>query len=337
MNSETTDNELLLPTIESYTEHNGQTLLHVAVSEGHTDILDLLLVSGAEKTVADAHLNTPLHYAAITRQWLSGILLLDHNAAADLANQDGDTPLHLACKGGFNAKPSPTKGRTGVKSSADVVAGATVDPTPITATNRDEIDPAQSDEEEEKRVSLTMEHYLMFLHRLISAAPSSKTALNLEGETPFYCACRAYLAGQSSVVTLLFLHRNNCLINQPNARGFTPLHLACAQRHLELVEILLHLGAKPDGNTPIGSPLDFARKQRFFDVVALLGNTVSPTIPPALLASNIMSLFLFSRFLSFFLSFSLSFFLSFSLSLSLSLSLFLCSLMSYLSDMTFMT
>jgi ankyrin repeat protein len=78
----------------------GDTPLHKAASQGHDDILQLLLNHGASVDTVNYLGFTPLHRAAIHGH--DGILqlLLNHGASVDDVNNVGDTPLHkAACRG----------------------------------------------------------------------------------------------------------------------------------------------------------------------------------------------------------------------------------------------
>ena len=76
-----------------------QTPLHLACSEGHTDIAKLILSSPAAKVnLFDSQQKTPLMYAT-ENQWHSIIdELLKRKADTDLKDRKGNTALHYACK-----------------------------------------------------------------------------------------------------------------------------------------------------------------------------------------------------------------------------------------------
>jgi hypothetical protein len=63
-------------------------------------------------------------------------------------------------------------------------------------------------------------------------------------------------------------------INFSGHNGYTPLHFACANGHLECVSILLQLGADPSASTGKGrgylTPLHIASQAGFDDIVSLL-------------------------------------------------------------------
>lgn len=84
-------------------DHDGDTLLHIAVIKGslglvksfvqvvpHPDFLDIL---------NDLH-QTPLHLAILTGQPKIARILVVAGATVDLRDRHGNTPLHIACKCG---------------------------------------------------------------------------------------------------------------------------------------------------------------------------------------------------------------------------------------------
>ncbi len=72
------------------------TALHVAVFNGKTDAVKLLLKDGANINAHTAAGYTPLHIAAIKDNAEIAKILLDDGAAVDAVAAGGETPLHLA-------------------------------------------------------------------------------------------------------------------------------------------------------------------------------------------------------------------------------------------------
>lgn len=79
---------------------NGNTPLILASSEGHTDVVIILLAHKASPNIRGVHEATALHFAAQRREVEIAKLLIqagaDHNPLAD----DGRIPLHFAAGNG---------------------------------------------------------------------------------------------------------------------------------------------------------------------------------------------------------------------------------------------
>ena len=65
--------------------------------EGRPEAVTTLLANGADPRIADAHGNTPLHFAARGADPVIAALLVDAGAQVDASNTDGFTALAVAC------------------------------------------------------------------------------------------------------------------------------------------------------------------------------------------------------------------------------------------------
>ncbi|XP_015606947.1 uncharacterized protein LOC107273356 isoform X2 [Cephus cinctus] len=77
----------------------GRTALHKAMEFGHVDCAQLLLDRGDADLVniADSFGDAPLHVAARNGSYDMSLMLLQKGANLELANTDGQFPLHAAC------------------------------------------------------------------------------------------------------------------------------------------------------------------------------------------------------------------------------------------------
>jgi len=77
---------------------NGFTPLHLAVTNGYTDIVKYLLTTKADVNARNSYGGTPLHLAAMVKGQHSEIveMLLSHGADVNAPDAHGLTPLHYA-------------------------------------------------------------------------------------------------------------------------------------------------------------------------------------------------------------------------------------------------
>jgi ankyrin repeat protein len=78
----------------------GDTALSIASSDGHLEVVRLLLERGADINIANARGETPLSRAVVFRQERIVSLLLVRGADPNLADKGGMTPLHVATEFG---------------------------------------------------------------------------------------------------------------------------------------------------------------------------------------------------------------------------------------------
>ena len=83
----------------SLVDCDGKNALHTAAREGLSKVINRLLEDDMVPIDAqDKKLNTALHYASIENDTESCRILLGKNASPDVANEEGETPLHIAAR-----------------------------------------------------------------------------------------------------------------------------------------------------------------------------------------------------------------------------------------------
>jgi len=84
-------------------DDHGFSPLHWSSKEGHTKIVDLLILRGARINATNRGDDTPLHLAAAHGHWDVVHTLLRNRADVNFTNEHGNTPLHYACFWGYQA------------------------------------------------------------------------------------------------------------------------------------------------------------------------------------------------------------------------------------------
>ncbi|KAI0220924.1 E3 ubiquitin-protein ligase MIB2 [Lamellibrachia satsuma] len=74
----------------------GKTALQVACHQGHVNVVSLLLTNGANVNLADDDGDTPLHYSVFGNQPEVSEMLLNHGAMVDALNKGQCSSLHVA-------------------------------------------------------------------------------------------------------------------------------------------------------------------------------------------------------------------------------------------------
>uniref|UniRef100_A0A6N2MST8 Uncharacterized protein n=1 Tax=Salix viminalis TaxID=40686 RepID=A0A6N2MST8_SALVM len=159
----------------------GQTALHAAVIERHSDITEILLREKPRLiTEADHHGRTPLYYAAFLGDCRAvGRLLELDKSIAYAFDKNGHSPLHVAAMYGH----------------ANVIK------------------------------------------RIIHSCPDSRELLDLNGRSVLHFAV---LSGEMNVVRcVLEIAELQCLVNQADNGGNTPLHLAAIERQTRILRWLI--------------------------------------------------------------------------------------------------
>lgn len=196
--------------------HRGMTPLLAATRDswhGRPEAVMTLLANGADPRTTDADGNTPLHHAARSSDPGVAALLRDAAAEIDALNNDGHSPLAVACQAG-----NWRLGRFLLERGAKVEPADGV-PVLVQAAATDDDDPAG--------VQLLLKHKA----RLDARDRQRRSALH-----------EAALAGHVDIVETLLNAGAN--IEPRDAAGRTPWLDAAAQGHAGVLERLL--AHKPD-------------------------------------------------------------------------------------------
>lgn len=243
----------------------GSTALHLAVIHQNEAAVSVLLENGADVSVANAVLSTPLHLACMNESRLAFMfsrnksfdveiltpsrhiieMLLKYNAEVDALDAHGRTPLFVACS---NITLPSRRDAIGTLSG--------------TKERLDRGDP--------NVVDLLLKH---------GANVHTRSSLGL---LPLHEACKTSSSGPHSMVSIVSkLLDYGSPVNAGSKDG-TPLHVACCYSDARIVQELLRRGADPLLRDYAGeSALHVAVRRSTEQVVAALlsfpGNLVDAT------------------------------------------------------------
>jgi len=213
--------------------------LHLAVQQGHLEIIDMLLKPGGDVNAQDIYKMTPLHYAACLGRMDIIETLIAHGADIHATDKFKRTPLYYGIV--YNhAEVIRTFLREGAnpiifdyEGSNNILEYASQDVLPIM------IDAIKDHRMAHALHMQPMRHICDCLPTtipaLLNAHPDLATE-DIEGNTLMHVTA---WNGNTEVIKTLIqqgLNPNAC-----NMNGATPLHIAAYDNHIELVEFLVNL------------------------------------------------------------------------------------------------
>uniref|UniRef100_A0A8C5WQ16 Uncharacterized protein n=1 Tax=Laticauda laticaudata TaxID=8630 RepID=A0A8C5WQ16_LATLA len=269
----------LNPTDVNATNSANETLLHIAATHGHLEIIDYLISKGVKLEVKDNKGRTPLHRAAEKGHDKAVNRLLQAGANMYSLDQEGKTPLHLANQN--QHMHHNFLHRAALKDDSDLVQvllknGALVDA-------RDERGQTAlsyaASQGHEKTVKVLLEGGAKVDSSIIDAAFNRnhqslfklllEYARELSSEARVSALFKAIEKDLHGIVAALIERAN---VHLKNKQSKTPLHLAADMGNPAMVELLLNFKADPNvTDKEKKSPLHFATLGgHFYAVKALL-------------------------------------------------------------------
>uniref|UniRef100_A0A8C6XP79 Uncharacterized protein n=1 Tax=Naja naja TaxID=35670 RepID=A0A8C6XP79_NAJNA len=251
------------------TNSANETLLHVAATHGHLEIIDYLISKGAKLEVKDNKGRTPLHRAAEKGHDKAVNRLLQAGANMYSLDQEGRTPFHLAnqnhdlvqvlLKNGALVDARDERGQTALSYAVSQGHEKTVK---VLLEGG-----AKVDSRNQTPLHVAAIYNRGALVDLLIEGGAKIDAVTTELFTPLHVASDK---GHTDVALKLLQHKAN--VHLKNKRSKTPLHLAADMGNPAMVELLLNFKADPNAtDKEKKSPLHFATLGgHFYAVKALL-------------------------------------------------------------------
>jgi ankyrin repeat protein len=247
-------NPELIKTLNS----EGETPLHLAIWEGHEEIVKLLLSMIKDVNLKNASENTLLFYTAYQGRKNIARLLLDRGARFDQKNIYGRYPVHYAAReghkgvlellieNGANINVKSDEGLTPLEWALDQRHKSVID---LLLKYNAELH-AKSEKGIHMLHSAALLGYKMLVDRLISQGVNIHSK-DMRGGNLMHNAAAGGLLDLIS-----FMVSQGTGINMLDIYGSTPLHEAAAFGKKEAVELLIKNDAdinakRPDGSTPL--------------------------------------------------------------------------------------
>ena len=244
------------------------TPLHVALSQGARDMVELLLAHGANVNAQNDHGNTPL-YSAVGAAELAE-LLLAHGARVNVMNISGATPLHSAVYAAvmqgrdtaviklFLAHGADPHLQNNAGESALGLAGRYDNPGVVALLQARAADLDAGKARADALIAAVQAKDEAKVKEFLSQGANTNSKGD-SGRSPLHFAVDQ---GARGMVELLLAHKAD-VNTKDNPYGRTPLHRAAAQGSREMVELLLRHKADVNdrddhGQTPLYYALDRA-------------------------------------------------------------------------------
>jgi ankyrin repeat protein len=224
----------------------GWTPLNAASYKGHFEVVSLLIENGADITIPSNDSWTPLNLASFNGHTGIVKLLLEQGANFEIPNDGGWTPANTACQHGYIEVVNLL-----LEYGANITNAANDGSTPLclAASNGHNemvklilekgVDIAVTDKIGEAALHYASENGHAEVARLLLDKGADLTIFSESGITPLHCA--SY--GGHTEVTRLLLERDADLAAKDKV-GITPIHYASIKGHAEVTKLLLEEGAK---------------------------------------------------------------------------------------------
>lgn len=224
-------------------QFNGRTALQAAAQNGHVDVVRTLLHYNADLEEEDKDGDRAIHHATLGDEPEVIAILAQHSVDMNARNKKKQTPLHVAVNKGHLAVIKVLL-KEGCHPSLQDAEGDT----PL----HDAISKKRDD-----MVQLLME---------------AQVDISVTNSNGFNCLHHAALRGNMGAMRLILSHLPPyCSVNEPKDDGFTALHLASLNNHLEVAQTLIASGSHLDTqNINLQTPLHLAVERQNIQIVRML-------------------------------------------------------------------
>ncbi|CAL8093584.1 unnamed protein product [Calicophoron daubneyi] len=257
---------------------NGKSLLHCAVEKGSHEMVNMLLLRGADPTDCDNDGNQPMHSAVSQGEMKMVEILMKHGGSLSCPNNEGVQPIHLACEANFAKCVKMILLLTDVDLNAPDVRGSTPVHYCCISNSKESLE-ILLDHGADIYMKNAFESYPIHVAIMNVAVDCVDVLFKYESEN----LCRQSLLGAPQIETFLKLqvpqvarrlssmrpsirsdfrpsidncsssHRSSIvstfsedeshLINLVDGEGFCPIHMAVNSGNIKLVKICLDRGA----------------------------------------------------------------------------------------------
>uniref|UniRef100_A0A8C5QBB0 No mechanoreceptor potential C n=1 Tax=Leptobrachium leishanense TaxID=445787 RepID=A0A8C5QBB0_9ANUR len=262
---------------------NGWSPLLVAAERGHTGIVRILLQNHARVDVFDENGKAALHLASENGQDKIADILLWHKAFVNAKTKLGLTPLHLSAQNGYNHLVKLLVDTH--LASIDAMTLTMQTPLHLAARNGQldvcnslltmKADVNATDIQGQTPLHLAAENdHSEVVKLFLKHRPELVMSANMDGST---CAHIAAAMGSVAVIKeLLKFNKIGVTTARNKTNDSTPMHLAAAGGHSEVVKVLLETGASASDENGEGmTAIHLAARNGHINVLDALKGSVS--------------------------------------------------------------
>ena len=239
------------------TNKDGETALMIACVKGNVDTINVLLNANANPDLANTIGNTCLHCAVRALcdcETLQAII--NHSADVDATNKDRETALMIACMKGnvnainvlLNANANPNFADTIGNTCLHCAAKALHNSETLQAIIDHGADVNSTNKDGETALMIACMKGNVYAINVLLNANANPDLANTIGNTSLHCAVRALRCCE----TLHAIIKHSADVDATNKDGETALMIACLEKNVDAINVLLDANANPNFADTIG-------------------------------------------------------------------------------------